>query len=93
MKTTEDQKEVPKVFTREVTEYIDNYVGSEEKQKEDQKALGQEFTQNEKEDKVPKNQLMELKEMASAPFGPKFNVTKEQYAQQMAKLEEQKMLK
>lgn len=46
---------MPNVFTKEVTEYLDNYVGSEEKQKEDQNALGQEFTQNEKEDKVPKN--------------------------------------
>lgn len=42
----------------------------------------------EKEDLTPLNQFENMQEMANAPFGPNMNVSKEEYAKQIAELEE-----
>ena len=57
-------------------------------EQDDEKYLGQEFNSVEQEDITPQNQFENMQEMANAPFGPNLEVSKEQYAQQLAELEE-----
>ena len=55
---------------------------------EDDKYIGQTFNPIDNEDLMATNQLPNMQEMANAPFGPDMNLTKDEYAKQLAELEE-----
>ena len=50
--------------------------------------IGQVVAKGEVEDKVPSNQFDNMQEIANAPFGPKTNISKEEYVKKMTQLEE-----
>jgi hypothetical protein len=55
---------------------------------DDDKFVGQAFNTIENEDLMATNQFENMQEMANAPFGPKMNLSKEEYAKQLEELEE-----
>ena len=64
------------------------YVGLLTAQEDNSKYIGKEFAEVEKEDMMATNQFDNMQEMANAPFGPNMSMSKEEYAQQIAALEE-----
>ena len=66
---------LPAAFMVEIQEYIE-HVAALKVAEDNSKFIGQEFVEQEKEDIVMPNELENMKEMASAPFGPETAMTK-----------------
>jgi hypothetical protein len=69
------KKKVPEAFRQEIKEYV-----GLQQDDEDDIFVGQAFNSIENEDLMATNQFENMQEMANAPFGPKMNLSKEEYA-------------
>lgn len=78
------KKKVPETFRQEIKEYIGLLVGNED----NSSLVGKELLAQEQEDKMAENALKNMQEHGIAPFGPGFSMSKEDYARQLAEIEE-----
>ena len=66
-------KKCPETFRQELKEYI----GLLDPEQDNSKYVGRQLTQVMDEDQMATNQLKNMQEMATAPFGPSAGMTKE----------------
>ena len=74
---------IPEAFRQEIKEYVGLLAPDED----NSKFIGQELGEVDQEDLMATNQFQNMQEMANAPFGPG-GLSKEEYAKQVAALEE-----